>query len=227
MSVGLLIDIGKSLTLIQSALISVDLDVMIDESHEWLNDVVTSPVEVDSPISDHIQPQPDKLTITGMISDSPISDSVISQLSTIGDSSFGTRTQTTFDLLRELMAARQLVTVYTRYRIYNDMALASINIPRSAGMGEAIQFTAQFTHVRLVEVQTVNVPAGISRKKDGKVGGRNSSVAHKTEEQVNGGKKDLSRVNESLAKTLFGTKSSSGFIEGVDVRNHPAFSIYK
>lgn len=229
MSVGLLIDVGKSLTLIQSALISVDLDVTLDESHEWLNDVVTSPVEVGSPISDHIQPQPDKLTITGMISDSPISDSVITQLSTIGESSFGTRTQTTFDLLRELMAARKLVTVYTRYRIYTDMALASINIPRSAGIGEAIQFTAQFTHVRLVEVQTVDVPAGISRSKSGKAGGRNSAIAHKTEEAVDSGKKDLKPANQSLAKSILsnlGEKPNNGKINGIDITGSDSYSIY-
>lgn len=41
MSIGLLIETGKSLTKFQSDIISVDLDVTLDESHEWLNDVVT------------------------------------------------------------------------------------------------------------------------------------------------------------------------------------------
>lgn len=210
MSIGLLIDVGKSLTLIESDLISVDLDVTLDEAHEWLSDVVTNPVEIGSPITDHIQQQPDKLTITGFISDSPITDSIASQLSTIGDSEFGTRVQTAFDLLRTLIASKKLVTVYTRYRIYTDMALASINIPRSAGLGEAIQFTAQFTHVRMVETKTVDVPAGVSRKNEAKAGGKDGSVARKTQPKAKGGKADTKpatpaaekAVSTSLAKSL-------------------------
>ena len=207
MSIGLLIDVGKSLTLIESDVISIDLDVTLDEAHEWLNDVVTNPVEIGSPIADHIQQQPDKLTITGMISDSPITDSIVSQLNSIGDSEFGTRAQTAFDLLRALMASKKLVTVYTRYRIYTDMALASINIPRSAGLGEAIQFTAQFTHVRMVETKTVDVPAGVSRNKDAKADG---ATKRKTDQKANGGKADPKpatpaaekAVSVSLAKSL-------------------------
>lgn len=207
MSIGLLIDVGKSLTLIESDLISIDLDVTLDEAHEWLNDIVTNPVEVGSPIADHIQQQPDKLTITGFISDSPITDSIASQLSSVGDAEFGTRVQTAFDLLRALMASKKLVTVYTRYRIYTDMALASINIPRSAGLGEAIQFTAQFTHVRMVETKTVDVPAGVSRKSDAKADG---ATQRKTDQKAKGGQTAPKpatpaaekAVSTSLAKSL-------------------------
>lgn len=229
MSVGLLIDIGKSLTLIQSDIISIDLDVTMDESHEWLNDVVTSPVEVGSPISDHIQPQPDKLTITGMIGNSSISDSVISQLSSIDGAGFETRTQTTFDLLRALMESRKLVTVYTRYRIYTDMALASINIPRSAGVGDAINFTAQFTHVRLVSNKSVTVP-GISRNKYAKAGGKGGRTSRSTEQQVVGGKKAAIAPPTSVIRSVLdgiGVKSFDGIINGTDVTNSPAYSIYK
>ncbi|MDP1683118.1 MAG: hypothetical protein Q8L39_15270 [Burkholderiales bacterium] len=229
MTIGLLIDVGRSLTSFKGEIISIDLDVTFDESHEWLNDVVTSPVEVGSPISDHIQPQPDKLTISGMIGNSSISDSVIAQLSKIDESSFETRTQTTFDLLRALMESRKLVTVYTRYRIYTDMALASINIPRSAGVGDAINFTAQFTHVRIVETQTVTVP-GISNKKGAKAGGKGGSTARKTDEQATGGKKDAIKPPTSVIRSILdgvGVKSFDGIINGVDVTGSPGFSIYK
>ena len=207
MSIGLLIDVGKSLTLIESDLISVDLDVTLDEAHEWLSDVVTNPVEIGSPITDHIQQQPDKLTITGFISDSPITDSIASQLSTIGDSEFGTRAQTAFDLLRALMASKKLVTVYTRYRIYTDMALASINIPRSAGLGEAIQFTAQFTHVRMVETKTIDVPSGVSRNKEAKADGATKRKTDQTAKAGQTAPKPATpaaekAVGTSVAKTL-------------------------
>lgn len=189
MSIGILIDVGKSLTSFDNGLISIDLDVTMDEAHEWTNDVTTSPVEIGSPISDHIQELPDRLNITGMISDAAISESILSQLQTassggVDSSSYITRVQTTFDLLRAMIKWKKLVTVYTRYKIYPDMALSSVNIPRSAGIGEAINFTAQFVHVRLVESQTVDVPPGISKKSDAKSG---AGTQKKTQVQKKGG----------------------------------------
>lgn len=201
MSIGLLIDVGKSLTSFDNGLISIDLDVTMDEAHEWTNDVTTSPVEIGSPISDHIQEMPDRLTITGMISDAAISESILSQLQTassggIDSSSYITRVQTTFDLLRAMIKWKRLVTVYTRYKIYPDMALSSINIPRSAGIGEAINFTAQFVNVRLVESQTVDVPPGISKKADAKAGGAGGATAKKTQVQKKGGAVQASPVEK-------------------------------
>lgn len=83
MSVGILVDVGQSLTKFTSELVSIDLDVTNEEIHEWTNDVTTNPVEIGAPISDHIQELPDKIRITGMISDSAISDNVIRQFSNI------------------------------------------------------------------------------------------------------------------------------------------------
>lgn len=198
MSIGILIDVGKSLTSFDNGLISIDLDVTMDEAHEWTNDVTTSPVEIGSPITDHIQELPDRLNITGMISDAAISESILSQLQTassggVDSSSYITRVQTTFDLLRAMIKWKKLVTVYTRYKIYPDMALSSVNIPRSAGIGEAINFTAQFVHVRLVESQTVDVPPGISKKLDKKTG---ASTQKKTQVQKKGGAVQASPVEK-------------------------------
>lgn len=187
MSVGILIDVGRSLTSFKSEVVSIDLDVTQDEAHEWTNDVTTNPVETGSPVADHIQPMPDKLTITGMVSNSAISDAAIQQLQNEFGSVDGSvalsRVQTTFDLLRKLKEDRKLVTVYTRYKIYTDMALNSVNIPRSAGIGDSINFTASFTHVRIVNTQRVDVPPGIGKK------GKQTSkpLEKKTDSQKAGG----------------------------------------
>jgi len=194
MSVGILVDIGQSLTSFKSELLSIDLDVTMDETHEWNNDVTTSPVEIGSPISDHIQIMPDKLRISGMISDSAISDIVIKQFSNIDSSAFLTRTQTTFDLLRKFKDERKLLTVYTKYKIYTDMALTSLSIPRSAGIGDAINFNAEFTHVRMVATRTIDIVKGVNPKKTAKNG---KSVQAKTEAQTKGGNKKTKVVERS------------------------------
>ena len=188
MSVGILVDIGKSLTSFKNDVISIDLDVTMDESHEWQNDVTTNPVETGSPIADHIQIMPDKLRITGMISDSSISDAVIKQFSGIDGTQFLTRVQTAFDVLRKLKEDRKLITVYTKFKVYTDMALTSLSIPRNNQTGDSIQFSVEFVHVRIVNTQTIDMPKGVNPKKTAKTG---KSVQTKTAlTDKSGAKKD-------------------------------------
>ena len=175
MTVGILFAEGENVT-------SIDFDVTMDEAHEWSNDVTTNQVEIGSPITDHIQPQPDRLTITGMISDSPLNLETQSEISALVGAD--ERVQTAFDFLRKMHEKRLLLVVYTKHKIYQDMALAACNIPRSAGVGQAINFTLQFTHVRVVSTQTVDVPPGISRKLDKKAG---TDVKRKTQTQSKAG----------------------------------------
>lgn len=178
MTVGILFAEGQNVT-------SIDFDVTMDEAHEWTNDVTTNQVEIGAPVTDHIQPQPDRLTITGMISDSPLNLEIQSEISALNGTD--ERAQTAFDFLRKMHEKRILLTVYTKHKVYADMALASCNIPRSAGIGMAVNFTLQFMHVRLVSTQTVDVPPGISRKLDKKAGGEAGAVAKKTQTQAKAG----------------------------------------
>ena len=194
MSVGILIDIGKSLTKFNSDVISIDLDVTMDESHEWQNDVTTNPVENGSPISDHIQIMSDKLRITGMISDSSISDAVIKQFSGIDGTQFLTRVQTAFDVLRKLKEDRKLITVYTKYKVYTDMAITSLSIPRNNQTGDSIQFSIEFLNIRIVNTQTIDMPKGVNPKKTAKTG---KSVQTKTAVTDNGGANTAKVVPQS------------------------------
>ena len=182
MSIGILIDVGQSITSVYSDVVSLDLDVTQDEAHEWSNDVTQFPVELGSQITDHIQPLPDKLTISGVITNSAIGENALEELNGGDD-----RVQTAFDLLLKLKEDRILLTVYTKHKVYTDMALKSVNLPRDSAIGDSIKFKMEFVNVRLVETQTVEVPDGISKKRDKKAG---SDVKKKTEPPTNGGKKD-------------------------------------
>lgn len=202
MSIGLIYDPRKSPTSITSDLISIDLDVMSDETHEWANDVTENPVELGAPVADHIQPKADKLTVTGLITNAPIDPDVAAQFpGAIDNGLYSARLQTHFDWLRELVALRAPLIVYTRYKTYTDMALVSCNIARSTGTGEALPFTLQFMHIRLVETQTVDVPPGISKKLDKKA---DASTAKKSQPAANAGKKEATDVPEKKQSSILG-----------------------
>lgn len=199
MAVGLLLDVGKSFTSFENDLISIDLDVTQDETHEWKSDVTLYPVEEGSQISDNIRPLPDKITVTGWITDAPINNEEIelSEAESLGGRA--SRAFTTFGLLHDLKDQRKLMTVYTKYKTYTDMALQSCNIPRSGNIGEAITFTMEFINIRLVNTQTVDVPPGISKKLDKKAG---AAVQKKTQPKKDQGATQTENANKSGAATI-------------------------
>jgi len=204
---GILFDVGQSNTTFEAALASIDLDVTIDEGHEWGNDITSSPVESGAPITDHIQPLNDKLSITGMVSNASLSDAVLQAMDVDTD-----RVQTTFDALRQIKEDRTLVTVYTRYQVYTDMAIGRITIPRSNQVGEAIQFSVEFQKVRIVDTQTVDVPDGISRKLDKKAGGavaKQSQPQKKAGAVATGGTQDNGSILSGIGPKLIDKAKSA------------------
>ncbi len=181
---------------------NIELDANLEEAHDWAADATQNPVEFGSPISDHVIEQADKLTLQCFVSDNPIGAGV--------STTPGLRLQEVFDLLYFLIKKKETVTVYTRYKIYIDMVLTSIAIPRNVSIGEALEFTCNFLNIRKVETQTVDVPPGISAKKTAKAGGKNGSVAKKTEPTKNTGKKQAQiNTSQKLTSTLSRIKDSA------------------
>lgn len=178
---------------------NVELDAVLDEAHEWSVEATSNPVEEGSPITDHIIEQADKIKIRGFVSDTPLGIKKILERLTQGKSD--PRTQETFTLLYELIKLKQLMTVYTKYRIYDNMLLQSVSIPRAAGQGEAIEFTAEFINIRIVSTQMVDTPDGINPKKTAK---SDASTGRKTEPPKNGGTKQVEKLSSTLSRTLAG-----------------------
>jgi hypothetical protein len=165
---------------------NIELDLTLDETHEWSAEATSNPVEEGAPVSDHVIEQSDKLKFTGFVSDAPLT--IVS-----GSVEIENRTQPVFDLLRELIKARETVTVYTRYQVYTDMVITSISVPFTVGQGEAIQFGIDFIKIRKVATQIVEVPEGISRKKEKKT---SAATGKKAEPQKDAGKVET----DNLAK---------------------------
>ena len=170
---------------------SIDLDATLDEAHDWSNEVTSNPVETGAPITDHVIEKPDKLTITGLITNSPLHGALAGQY--FGGETQSQRIQTVFEAIYELVKRGEVVTVYTRHAVYNNMIIQSVNIPRSAAIGEAIEFKMDLINIRMVSTQMVTVPPGISAKKESK---STPGVAKKAEPQKAAGKNE----NENLAK---------------------------
>jgi hypothetical protein len=168
---------------------SIDLDATIEEQHEWAAEVTSNPVETGAPVSDHVIEKPDRLRITGLITNSPLHGPLAGQY--FGGETQAPRIQTAFEAIYELIKKRETVTAYTKHAIYSDMVIASVNIPRTAGIGEAVEFTMELVHIRLVSTQLVSLPPGISQKKTAK---SSDAVAKKTEPQKAAGKSENDKL---------------------------------
>ena len=177
---------------------NIELDAMLDESHEWSAEATSNPVEEGAPVTDHVIEQADKLTIRGVVTDAPLNSSS-SILGFIGGGSADNKTQTVFDLLDTLIKKREVLTVYTKHKTYSDMVLTNVTIPRSAGVGEAIEFRAEFIHIRKVATQTVDVPDGVSAKPEAKAGGAGGAVSKKASATKASGKKQATQANKPAA----------------------------
>ena len=173
---------------------SIEFDATLEELHDWQNEVTQNPVEEGAPVSDHIIATPDKLRLSGVITNSPLRGEFAGQY--FGGDTASPRIQTTFEALRALHEARDTITAYTKHAVYRDMAIQSISIPRNAQIGEEVQFTMELVNIRMVRTQMVALPPGISAKKAAKSGGASGPVAKKSEPQKSGGDKE----SENLAK---------------------------
>jgi len=174
---------------------NIELDAVLDEAHEWSAEATSNPVETGAPVTDHVIDQADKLKIKGFVTDTPLTISQSLQ-AIVNSGQVGNRTQAGFDLLHQLIKIKEPMTVYTKHRIYDDMVLTNVTIPRGAGVGEAIEFSAEFINIRKVATQMVDVPDGINPKKDAKAGGANGSTAKKSEPAKDGGKKQAETVQK-------------------------------
>ena len=172
---------------------NIELDAMLDESHEWSAEATSNPVEEGAPVTDHVIEQADKLTIRGVVTDAPLNASS-SILGFIGGGSADNKTQTVFDLLDTLIKKREVLTVYTKHKTYSDMVLTNVTIPRSASVGEAVEFRAEFIHIRKVATQTVDVPDGVSAKPEAKAGGAGGAVSKKASATKESGKKQAQTI---------------------------------
>lgn len=173
---------------------TLEFDVLVDENHEWSNEITENPVENGAPVTDHIIRQGDKLRMNIMVSDSSLYREALEETDQ--------PTQKAFDVLRQLMDARETVTVYTKYHVYDNMGIAYIGIPRSIANGNSLTIPIEFKQIRLVNTQTVKVPAGISKKLDKK---STPAVQKKTEPQKNTGAKQPVAPKDEKQKSVLST----------------------
>lgn len=147
-----------------------EFDATVHESHEYTNIVTEFPVERGFNISDHAIRVPEKLTITGFVTNSPIPHSrgsvsvLLERGDRINDALESLLQIAGFDpagkLSEEVAAIRrapQVVTVVTGLRSYSSMVITNIVIDRDKSSGSSISPTIEMRRLVVVYSETIIV----------------------------------------------------------------------
>jgi hypothetical protein len=154
------------------------LDAVLTEKHSYVNEVSQYPVEDGSDINDNIRKLPDEITINGMVSNTPIDILQASKTEVVQKTEGGVEVKnlTRSDVLNRVELAQdillrisgrtingepkdpELVDVVTGLRVYKNMAITNLEIPRDIAVGQAIKFDAALREVRKVKSESVEIP---------------------------------------------------------------------
>lgn len=161
---------GAALDALNMGLTGIVIDATVTETHLSECDVTKNPVEGGAPVTDHVQVLPKKLTIEGVISDTPLGFAFIGNIQNLVRSVttiFGgrSRSQDAYDDLVRLQTSKRPFTVITNLKKYDNMIMASLSVPRTSQTSGAIHFTAEMQEIIIVESEEIaNVAGDIGRK---------------------------------------------------------------
>jgi len=143
---------------------NIVVDASVRESHESEAKITDNPIEEGADVTDHVRIMPKRLTMDGVISDTPITLAVISNVSgligTITDyTESRSLSQEAHDRLLALQETREPITIVTGLRVYENMLIERLTVPRDANTANAIHFMAVF---REIQVARTYVAGGFS-----------------------------------------------------------------
>lgn len=123
------------------------LDVTVEEEHNFDADVTEFPIEDGAIITDHVRLNPRRVTITGFVTDTP--------LSSLGLSLGRSRSASAFFLLETMWQARIPFVVVSQLHVYRNMVIESLSVPKTRE--EAVRFTCTLKEVNIVFGQTTTI----------------------------------------------------------------------
>jgi hypothetical protein len=168
--------LGEKITTIEGDWILVTLDANLSEVSTLSATVTSNPVEDGSNIADNAIDDPDEIQIEGLLTDTPadLEDAL---------ASVATRAEDAYADLVELKEKKDTVTITTTARVFEDMFIARLNRPRSASIGDAVQFTMTARKIRKVQSSVAEVPVRATKGAKKDLGTKPTTPATPAQEQ--------------------------------------------
>lgn len=130
---------------------AITFDLLLSEEHNFNSTVSQYNVENGSSITDHVQND----IITGTMS------ALITTFSLYDGEIITNKCQDVLDKLEELYLKKELVDVVTLLKVYKNVIVTGINIPKDNSLGEAFIVTINFQQVNIVKLSEFQIIAKI------------------------------------------------------------------
>jgi len=173
----------------------IEFDALIEEERTLEATVPEYAVESGFSVSDAILFNPETLSMTLFVTDSPVSWATIHQTER-------GRTERICKQLEELYFKSEPVTVITTDSSYTDMAITSISFRKTAEYGYSKEIPISFKKIRVTSLQTTSIPDYY-----GKSGGTTTSAgsANTSNGSTSGNNKNGSESErkKTILKSLF------------------------
>lgn len=196
----------------------ISFDTMLTEEHLYNSRVTSYPVETGTLISDHILKLPVVIRLSGVVSDTPLAIF----------SSFN-RSAAAFNALVNLFEKREVFTAITGIKVYENMAITSLDIPRNIKTGQTLTFNIElqqiiFSDVLLIQNSTGNVFAGRQSTRSSQIVAQNTnypqiqndpanSLKDQASSTVNVGIQSPNPIPAAIARNVLANKDS--ILEGL------------
>jgi hypothetical protein len=135
---------------------TLTIDCVVSESHKYDSNVTSYPTEDGASISEHIYNSPFKLSLSGIVTDTPVPSS-LSAFVPIPAKHDQPLSKKAYDYLIELRNNRTVFTVVTGLQVYANMAFENITFDRDKDTGKALSFSVELAQIKKVSAQTKSV----------------------------------------------------------------------
>lgn len=154
-------------------------DAFLKESHTGSVRVTDHPVQGGMNISDHAYNLPDSLTIEVFASDS------MDSVKTNQFKTYGTKSVSVYETLRDLKERRVLVSVRTRLRYYENMIIENMTVTDDYKTAYSLKCTVSFRQIMIASVAKKYVALEKSQVRDQTNSGNQQSGASKNGSWIN------------------------------------------
>jgi hypothetical protein len=132
------------------------------------SEVTPYPVDKQASRADHVITKPTKLTIEGVVTNSPLHGMAASrsQFTLVDGEAYARPADEARARLVAIRNNKEPVTVESATGRWENMVLVSLSFPRDRSTGRALRFTAVFEELIITEVERVSVRVSMPRAKD-------------------------------------------------------------
>lgn len=191
---------------------SVTFDTVLTENHKYTCRVTHYPVETGTLVSDHIVREPEIVQLSGMVSDTPLN--ILASFN---------RSVDAFNQLVEIQARRLVIKLVTGIKVYENMAISVLDVPRNMKTGQTLTFNIEFQKINYVDTVQIqnnignvfegvqnNTPRAIVAENDAIPFIQNDpaySLKDQAESQVSVGVQSLASVPTAMIPQVLSTAS--------------------